>query len=266
MIFDLDQRRARMSVGDLSDFAIGPRGSAGGGGGLWRAQLGTRWHQELRAQAVADGADADFEVTVEGELARRGWVVSLSGRIDQVVRSGEGTLLREMKTVSRALPASEDDLRADYPDYFVQVAAYAALRGRRRADASSSSSRPTAASRRRWPSPGRTSGFWTSAWTASREFLDLRLRARRAAARAAVPAGVRGPAARARWRPRRELRDAVRSGQSAVLLEAPTGFGKTGVLLECALGELREGSFDRVLYVTGKSTGPAPGRWRPCAR
>ena len=47
----------------------------------------------------------------------------------------------------------------------------------------------------------------------------------------------------------------VRGGQAAVLLEAPTGFGKTGLLLECALGELRAGHFDRVLYLTGKSTG-----------
>ena len=66
MTFDLDQRRVRLSVGDLSDFAIGPQGSMGTGGGLWRAQLGTRWHNELRAQAVSDGADADFEVPVEG--------------------------------------------------------------------------------------------------------------------------------------------------------------------------------------------------------
>ncbi len=129
MKFDLDQRRARMSVGDLSDFSIGPVGSVGGSGGIWRAQLGTHWHNELRAQVLSEGADADFEVPVEGEVARRGWVISLSGRIDQIVRTGGQAVLREIKTVTRALPAPEAELRADYPGYFVQAATYAALRG-----------------------------------------------------------------------------------------------------------------------------------------
>ena len=53
MIFDLDQRRARKGVGDLSDFSIGPRAALGGSGGLWRAQIGSRWHREFREQADA---------------------------------------------------------------------------------------------------------------------------------------------------------------------------------------------------------------------
>ena len=86
------------------------------------------------------------------------------------------------------------------------------------------------------------------------EFLDLRLRARerlrglRFRPAFAVPRDGQVDALAA-------LRDSIRGGRSAVLLEAPTGFGKTGVLLECALGELRQGSFERVLYLTGKSTG-----------
>jgi Rad3-related DNA helicase len=45
-------------------------------------------------------------------------------------------------------------------------------------------------------------------------------------------------------------------GTSPVLLfEAPTGYGKTGVLLEFALGCLRTSRFSRLLYLTGKSTG-----------
>ncbi len=40
-----------------------------------------------------------------------------------------------------------------------------------------------------------------------------------------------------------------------LLFEAPTGYGKTGVLLEFALGRLRTGRFSRLLYLTGKSTG-----------
>ena len=40
-----------------------------------------------------------------------------------------------------------------------------------------------------------------------------------------------------------------------VVLAAPTGYGKTGVLLETAFAALRTGRADRVLYLTGKSTG-----------
>jgi Rad3-related DNA helicase len=48
---------------------------------------------------------------------------------------------------------------------------------------------------------------------------------------------------------------ALFSTRPLVLLEAPTGFGKTGVLLEFALDQLRSRHFDRALYLTGKSTG-----------
>ena len=51
------------------------------------------------------------------------------------------------------------------------------------------------------------------------------------------------------------LQSVIGHQQSAILLEAPTGFGKTGVLLEAALTHLRAGHFERVLYLTGKATG-----------
>lgn len=253
MTFDLERRRARLSVGDLSDFSIGPRGSPGTGGGIWRAQLGTHWHNELRAQSVSEGADTDFEVPVKGELARRGWIIELAGRIDQVARADGQVLLREIKTVMRPLPAPEAELREAYPEYFVQLAAYAALRGAGErcellfVEAETGLAQPVALS----ASDGRLLDYRLDRLA---EFLDLRLRARerlralRFRPPFAVPRHGQVQAAE-------ELRTALRAGQSAVLFEAPTGFGKTGVLLECALGELREGSFERVLYVTGKATG-----------
>jgi len=253
VIFDLDQRRAQLSVGDLSDFSIGPKGSVGGGGGIWRAHLGTLWHNELRAQATAEGADAEFEVVVSGELARRGWVVALAGRIDQVVQGPGGTVLREIKTVTRPLPAPEAELRADYPAYFVQAAAYVELRGRREAaelvfvEADSGLAQTVAL---------RAGDEALLALQLDRiaEFLDLRLRARdRLRALQFRPAfAVPRPGQEEALA---DLRAALNRGDAAVLLEAPTGFGKTGVLLECALAELRAGAFERMLYVTSKSTG-----------
>jgi DNA excision repair protein ERCC-2 len=242
-----------MSVGDLSDFSIGPIGSVGGSGGIWRAQLGTHWHNELRAQVLSEGADADFEVAVEGEVARRGWVIALSGRIDQVVRAGGEAVLREIKTVTRALPAPEAELRADYPGYFVQAATYAALRGRREkcelvfveTDTGLAQVVAVGAADER---------LLDERLDRVAEFLDLRLRARERLRglrfRPAFPVPREGQVEAAA-----ELQGAIRGAQAAILLEAPTGFGKTGLLLECALRELREGLFDRALYVTGKSTG-----------
>jgi Rad3-related DNA helicase len=49
---------------------------------------------------------------------------------------------------------------------------------------------------------------------------------------------------------------ALRTPQaSVVLLEAPTGYGKTGCGLEFALTQLRGGRFDRLIWLTGKATG-----------
>jgi Rad3-related DNA helicase len=253
MRFDLDRRRIELSVGDFSDFSLGPRSGGQGMGGLWRAQQGSRWHRELREQAVVEGVDAEFEVPVDGVLAHRGWSVVLAGRIDQVVRSGAGAFLREIKTVTRPLPESEETLRADYPGYFVQLAAYAALRGQGEggellfieADSGLAQTVPLRSDDVRLLDAqlGRIA-----------EFLDLKQRCRERLR------SLRYRPAFAVFRPGQEdvegrLRDALRSARSAVLLEAPTGFGKTGVLLGCALGELREGTFERLVYVTGKSTG-----------
>ena len=127
MDFDLDKRTAALSVGEFSAFITGPRDSGGGFQGIWRAQLGTHWHNELRAQASADTPSAEFEIPITGQVYHHGWTLTLTGRIDQRLRFDAGTTLREIKTVTRPLPADESELRADYPEYFAQLAAYAAI-------------------------------------------------------------------------------------------------------------------------------------------
>jgi hypothetical protein len=266
MIFDLDKRTAALSVGEFSDFSIGPRDSLGGGSaGIWRAQLGTHWHNELRARAVAEhAADAEFELPIAGQIFHRGWTLTLTGRIDQVVRGAGTATLREIKSVTRELPADEAELRATYPEYFVQVATYAAL------------ARFGALTLRTSAAPAHLRAELVFVETASglaqtlaltpaddavfrgqlerfTEFLDLRLRARERLR------GLRYRPAFATPRPGQETTQAELTAlferQPLVLFEAPTGFGKTGVLLELALGQLRSGHFDRALYLTSNSTG-----------
>src|SRR4051812_28049354 len=128
MNFDLENRTAALSVGEFAGFTLGPRDAAGGGHGLWRAQLGTHWHNELRARAVTSHAtDAEFEIPVNGQIFHRGWTLTLGGRIDQRIRHNGTLIVREIKTITRPIPADESELRTEYPEYFVQLATYMAL-------------------------------------------------------------------------------------------------------------------------------------------
>lgn len=261
MHFDLEQRRAWLSAGELADFLIGPREAGASAMGLWRAQLGVRWHQELRERAIAAGSSTRFEVETEGEIIHRGWTLALGGRIDQLACGPDGAVICEIKTVTRTLPADEAELRADYPGYFVQLAAYAEI------------SRVNSA-----PARGELVFVELSTGTIQTvrlteedaslfrgqldrvaEFLELRLRAferlRHLRFRAPFDQLRHGQAEAVEG-----LQSAVRARPlngpaPKILLDAPTGFGKTGVLLEFALGELKAGRFERLVYLTSKATG-----------
>jgi DNA excision repair protein ERCC-2 len=256
MEFSLDQRTASLGVGEFAGFVVGPHDSGGGAQGIWRAQLGTHWHQQLRAQ-VADIPTAQFEVVINGQVFHRGWTLTLSGRIDQILPGDKGPVLREIKTVTRALPVDEAELRADYPEYFAQLATYLALRAI--AD-------PATKPRGELVFVEVDSGLAQTVEFSSAdevvfrvqlervaEFLNLRLRARERLQ------ALRFSPAFTELRPgqetvQAELTAALRA-HPVIFLEAPTGFGKTGVAVECALQQMRDGRFDRLLYLTSKATG-----------
>ena len=290
MEFNLDQRSASLSVGEFADFTTGPYDAGGGRAGLWRAQLGTHWHNELRARATDETPAAEFELAIAGRISHGGWTLSLTGRIDQLLRANGVVTLREIKTVTRPLPADEAALRADYPGYFVQLGAYAALwrmsvasdqRSAVSDQPSAPGTEPNAESQpiAHHPSPITRSVLRAElvfVETASGlaqtvpltpadeslfrvqlervvEFLNLRLRARERLR------SLRFHSPFPTLRPGQETTQAELTAafeaRPLVLFEAPTGFGKTGVLLEFALGQLRAGHFDRALYLTSKSTG-----------
>ncbi|HEY5552325.1 MAG TPA: PD-(D/E)XK nuclease family protein, partial [Opitutaceae bacterium] len=127
MEIDLQLRGVTLSVGEFANFSTTPApGGDGTGGGVWRAQLGSHWHRELRERDAADPA-VKFEVAIEGDWLCRGWKLHLSGRIDQTRESPGALLVREIKTVMQSLPTYEVALRADYPEYFIQLATYVFL-------------------------------------------------------------------------------------------------------------------------------------------
>lgn len=261
MLFDLDQRTASLSVGEFSDFTLGPRDASGAPSGLWRVQIGTHWHNQLRVQTTSENTAAEFEIPISGQIAHQGWTLTLTGRIDQLVPATETSplVLREIKTVTRAIPADESELRAEYPAYFLQLAAYVALKRIGTADA---------------PLPLRaelhfvevaTGLSQTVALTAADEpffraqlervveFLNLRHRARERLR----TLRYRPPFATLRPGQETTERDlaAALAAHRILFFEAPTGFGKTGVLLELALSQMRAGRFDRLVYLTSKATG-----------
>ena len=267
MEFSLDQRTASLSVGEFSEFTTGPHDAGGGRQGVWRAQLGTHWHNELRARAAAETPAAEFELAIAGRIFHGGWTLVLTGRIDQLLREDGGVTLREIKTVTRPLPADEAGLRADYPGYFVQLATYVALARIAPSPLLPSPSSLTHSALRAelvfvetasglaqtLPLTPADDALFRAQLERVVEFLNLRLRARERLQH------LRFQPPFATLRPGQETTQveltSAFEGHPLVLFEAPTGFGKTGVLLEFALGQLRSGHFDRALYLTSKSTG-----------
>ena len=133
MHFSLENRVISLSVGEFANFSLGPQESGGGPQGLWRAQLGQHWHNELQKRTELEftegGAlrpDVKFEVVIDGRITHRGWTFALTGRIDQLLpldcRAGSpnpassggvsdpalpkspGMLLREIKSLDKSQP------------------------------------------------------------------------------------------------------------------------------------------------------------------
>ena len=260
MHFSLENRTASLSVGEFANFALGPHETGGGPQGLWRAQLGQHWHNELRVrtekECTVDGTlrpDVQFEVVIDGRLTHRGWTFNLNGRIDQLV----GDTLREIKSVTRPLPAEEAELRTDYPPYFLQLAAYAVLRRALGAKGTKAELVFVEAGSGLAQTIALTpfdEALVHHQLDAIVEFLNLRQRAterRRSLTFHPAFASLRP----GQETIQQDLSSALRPPSSVVLFEAPTGYGKTGCVLEFALGQMRSGRFARLIWLTGKSTG-----------
>lgn len=257
MQFDLTARTAQLSVGELSDFAIGPRDGGDGPTGIWRAQLGSHWHREMQAQATSEHPTAQFEVSIDGAIFHRGWTIQINGRIDQQLTLGDFTVLREIKTLTRAVPVPEPELRANYPHYFAQLATYLSLRR---------IAVPDAQLRGELVFVETATGLsQTLTFTRADEmlfdhrlervtqFLDLHLRAQNR--RRNLVFHPPFTTLRSGQEDTRRNLDNALAATPIVAFEAPTGFGKTGVMLESALHALQSGQCDRIVYLTSKSTG-----------
>ncbi len=258
MELDVSQRSVRLSVGELATFRNRPSPSSHGTN-PWRAAVGQQWHKSTENLVKAEQPGASFEVSVSVDWRHSDWLFQLNGRIDQLLPTKEGALVREVKTTRSPLPAPDETLLADYPAYFAQAASYRAM-----LEVLPEYTGQLITAEVQFINI--ENGALQSVSLDSSEniiferqldrlipFLDERL----------------GSLNRLREAQIKPAFDTLRVGQTElfqtlqnaalqsrhVLAQAPTGFGKTGIVLEHALKHMQNGLYERCIYLSSKSTG-----------
>lgn len=258
MRFHQGEKRVTISVGEFSEFHLAPSSSSAHYS-LWRASIGSAWHESLRQQVAFHTPDARFEVPLQGTWIEKGWRIELQGRADQWLEQDDSILIREIKTISDKLPLAEEELFNRYSDYFAQLATYLVLatldpklrskqlRGELyfvdyRSGISQSVVLPTSPQRLFQERLDNLIPFLETKWNSRQRLYELSFKP-------PFPS----------WRPEQsqalnQLDHAFRKS-SVVLFEAPTGFGKTGTSLYFAMEKLRQGECQRIIILSSKSTG-----------
>jgi DNA excision repair protein ERCC-2 len=254
---DWENRRWTGSVRECASYAPPGRRGSHQPQGLWRAEIGRRWHKTLQERESAAGR-VDFltEETIRGTLRWGEWSFELDGRIDQSWRESDGAkFLREVKTVHDRLPCPADDLRAAYPSHLHQLGLYrqlAQISGGPEIRAELLWVEITDGVIQRMPWEAEDETALENHLSAYVDFLESgrERRQKRAGAKLILPFSD--------WRP--EQTSLISRIEEEALppvlgLNAPPGFGKTAVALWDALGGLREGRWDKVVLATAKRSG-----------
>lgn len=260
MHFHPGSRAVDLSVGEFAEFRSTPGSRQITLAGAWRTALGQAWHQELgRGLLDALPSSARLEVPLRATWLEAGWTLHFQGRVDQLVQEEGRLRVIEVKTVSLPLPGDPDQLLPLFPEYLNQLAAYCVLLPLLLEFQGLSAAGELclvdigSGIRQYLPLPEPPAARFQAQLDCLLPFLQAHWRGQtrrlRAGHRPAFP----------QWREGQpETLEGLRQGalRSPLLtLEAPTGFGKTGLALEFALGQLAGGAVDRVIYLTGKSTG-----------
>lgn len=258
MQIDPTTRTVQLSVRELATFRQVPH-SSGLGGQAWRAAVGQQWHKTAETQMQAQQPEARFEVSLAAKWKHKEWNFEFKGRIDQIIPDGQGLLLREVKTVRATLPASAETLLNQYPDYFAQAASYLQL-ARVLPEYATTELRAELyfidienGAVQSVPLTTEDEARFTQQLEVLLPFLNDRRQSRlRLSAATIHPAFETLREGQAELFQR--LEQAALQAKS-VLLEAPTGFGKTGIVLQHALQQMKAGLYERCVYLTSKSSG-----------
>jgi DNA excision repair protein ERCC-2 len=258
MYIDPLARTVRLSVRELATFRQVPT-SDGHGASPWRASVGQKWHKIAERQSTETHVDARFEVPLKAKWLHRDWTFEIQGRIDQLLPAPEHFLIREVKTIRNGLPASAEELASRYPEYFAQVAIYLGL-----ARVLPEYAESTLAAEL----------CFIEIETGRQQIVPLTEDDERAFAhqldtllpfledRRNCQLRLQGITLQPAFENLREGQaelfatlDHAALQSKTVLLEAPTGFGKTGIVLEHTLRQMQSGIYERAIYLTSKSTG-----------
>ncbi|MCC5833504.1 MAG: hypothetical protein JJU20_02115 [Opitutales bacterium] len=260
MLLDLESRTVSLSVGECAGFSPLPAVGSGGFSGNWRLESGRQWHQTLGEQTQLEHPTACLEHAVEGTLEHRSWTLRLRGRMDQWIPSDAGGLIREVKTVSGRLPDDPENLWLHYPEYFYQIGLYQRLMESTELSGAITEVHAELVFLDIDDGLTQVVPLTEAHHRALRDhlhqwvdYLETRREHRMELQRLPDQKPFK------RWRPgqadsSRRLKNSLHS-QSVSLFEAPTGFGKTGIVLDAGVELLRSGAVDRVVFLTGKTSG-----------
>lgn len=220
-----------------------------------RMKAGQQVHSAWQAERAAEDAGFRREVTLRRRIVVRGWECCIQGRVDGLSEEAGRVVVEEVK--STTLPAEMLATRSlsDFPDWARQVHLYLwFLAG----DGTQAVGRLVLVSlidgSKRVlhvpPDPGL--GAWVERqldWLLHQHEDRMAWRARRRGAPVPFPHDA--------WRPgQRELaqnvEDSLRAGRR-LLLQAPTGYGKTAAALHAALTVARD-TGQRVFFATARTT------------
>lgn len=259
MHIDPVNRTLQISVGELSRFHNTSYESFDGSQ-PWRSELGRKWHEKIQEDTLQTFPNSKFEVSLKETLHYKNWTFEIQGRIDQIIDSGKGTLeINEIKTIRYPIPEESNILREKYAHYFTQCAIYYYLLQQ-------------------------SSDFNDIPFIASLTFIDIETGLSQTIEiedhdKATVHQQLDAllPFLNDRTNAHTRLQSIetkipfaeLREGQSElihalekanlqsphILVQAPTGFGKTGIVLHHAFNHMKSGFFERLIYLTSKSTG-----------
>jgi len=259
MQIDFTQRTARLSIGELAAFSVGPSALTEGQQGSWRTRVGVEWHQHEEKASREAGEQGRYEVPLKASLSRNDWTLELQGRIDQLIQQEDGLLIREVKTVSLPLPLEMEDLQQAYPAYFAQLGAYLSLYPLCTEETASTLQGELLfiniddGIRQSLTDDQLFTGYFEEQVDALVRYLEEennrkthRTSDDKPTAFEELRIGQEGVI--------RQINQAHKSSP-ITFLQAPTGFGKTGLVLEYAIHKLIDGEFDRILYLTCKTSG-----------
>lgn len=259
MEIDALKRTVKISVGAFTNFTPYPQRYASEGFGIWRAHAGAEKHAEIQSSSTDATDGFQNEVPLTGALEWRNWTFELSGRIDQFDPNPKQQRIREIKTLTERLPLSLSEIKRRYPHYLLQAQTYLEILHRNRSVDPSSVHLELLLVEldsdvvQNVDIKNESSDIFVDHLDRFVDYLESkRDRLKRLSGLRYIPA-YETP------RPGQEtIRDDIAKAfiQHPILfVEAPTGYGKTGVAWEEALRSLANSDCERIIYLTSKTTG-----------